>query len=74
MKEKVRNKQKEDEESRRVKADSKRLTEMTRAEKNKAWRMRQEEKMMNNWREVECRVRGVGLSRTFQRESHADLD
>ena len=57
MKEKVRNKQKEYEEGRRVKADSKRLTEMTRAEKNKAWRMRQEEKMINNWREVECRVR-----------------
>jgi len=57
VKEKVRCKQKEDEESRRVKADSKRLTEMTRAEKNKAWRMRQEEQMMSNWREVECRVR-----------------
>ena len=57
VKEKVRCKQREDEENRRVNTDSKRLSEMTRAEKNKAWRMRQEEQMMNNWREVEHRVR-----------------
>jgi len=57
VKEKVRCKQREDEENRRVNTDSKRLSEMTRAEKNKAWRMRQEEQMMNNWREVDHRVR-----------------
>ena len=57
VKEKVRCKQREDEECKRQRQDSKRINEMTRAEKNRAWRMRKEEECGSNWRNVECQVR-----------------
>jgi len=57
VKEKVRCKQKEDEVSKRMREDSKKISEMTRTEKNKAWRMRKEQEVPEtNWRNVEERV------------------
>ena len=57
VKEKVRCKQKEDAVSKKMREDSKKISEMSRAEKNKAWRMRKEQEVPEtNWRNVEERV------------------
>eukprot|EP00090_Calanus_glacialis_P020853 TRINITY_DN32188_c0_g1_i1.p1 TRINITY_DN32188_c0_g1~~TRINITY_DN32188_c0_g1_i1.p1 ORF type:complete len:114 (+),score=24.49 TRINITY_DN32188_c0_g1_i1:131-472(+) len=58
VKERLRCKQKEEEVIKRTKHEGKRITELTRAEKNREWRMKKEQEFSEpNWRKVEERVR-----------------
>ena len=58
VKERLRCKQKEEEVTKRSTQESKRITELTRAEKNREWRMKKEKEVSEpNWRKVEERVR-----------------
>jgi DNA-binding transcriptional regulator PaaX len=58
VKDRIRSKQKEEEVAKRTKLDDKRITELTRAEKNREWRMKKENEVSEtNWRKVEDRVR-----------------
>jgi len=60
VKEKIRCKQQEDQTIKRIKKDTKKVSEMTRAEKNRQWRIRKEKELnicKTDWRTVEDRVR-----------------
>ena len=58
VKDRLRSKQKEEEVAKRTKLDDKRITELTRAEKNREWRMKKENEVSEtNWRKVEDSVR-----------------
>ena len=57
VKERLRCKQKEEEVIKRTKHEGKRICQLTRAEKNREWRMKKEQEVSEpNWRKVEERV------------------
>ena len=58
VKDRLRSKQKEEEQIKRFKQDEKKRSELTRAEKNKEWRMKKgQERSELNWRKIEANVR-----------------